>query len=128
MSYQQSPLVDKYIADFPAEIQERLSWMRSAIQATFPKTIEDISYGMPTYRPAPGKRGLVHFAAAKDHIGIYGVFEPKNDANMHRMMLPYRTSRGTLQFKNSEKLPKTTIRQILLHHSGHFSPEIFTDK
>jgi len=128
MSYQQSPLVDEYIADFPAEMQERLSWVRSAIQATFPKTIEDISYGMPTYRPAPERRGIVHFAAAKGHIGIYGIFEPKNDANMHRIMTPYRTGKGTLQFKNDEKLPKTIIREILLYHSGHFPKEIFTNK
>jgi uncharacterized protein YdhG (YjbR/CyaY superfamily) len=128
MTYQQSPLVDEYIAGFPEPIRERLTWVRKAIQATFPKTIEDISYGMPTYRPAPGKRGIVHFAAAKDHIGLYAIFEPKNDANMHRMMTPYRTGKGTLQFKNSEKLPKTVIRDILLYHSGHFPKEIFTDK
>lgn len=127
MSYHKSPLVDEYIADFPEPVRERLSWLRSAIQATFPKTIEDISYGMPTYRPSPGKRGIVHFAAAKGHIGIYAIFEPKNDANIHRMMLPYRTGRGTLQFKNDEPLPKGTIRKLLAYHAGHFPREIFTD-
>jgi len=128
MSYQQNQLVDKYIAQFPEPIQERLSFMRSAIQATFPKTIEDISYGMPTYRPGPGKRGIVHFAATKDHIGLYAIFEPKNDANMHRMMLPYRSGKGTLQFKNDEPLPKGIIRKIIAHHAGHFSRDSFTDR
>jgi len=127
MSYQQSHLVDEYIAQYPEPIRERLSSIRSAIQATFPKSIEDISYGIPTYRPRPGKRGIVHFGAPKGHIGIYGVFEPKNDAYLHQKMLPYRTGRGTLQFKNDEPLPMGTIRKILSYHAGHFPKEIFTD-
>lgn len=127
MSYQQSPLVDEYIAHYPIEVRERLSSIRSIIQATFPKTIEDISYGMPTYRPAPGKRGIIHFGAQKNHVAIYAVFEPKNDAFMHRLMLPYRSGRGTLQFKHDEKLPTGTIRKIVTHHAGHFPKEIFTD-
>ena len=121
MSYQQSPLVDEYIAQFPQPIRERLSSIRSAIQATFPKTIEDISYGMPTYRPAPERRGIVHFAAPKGHIGIYGIFEPKNDSYLHGKMLPYRTGRATLQFKNDEPLPMGTIRKILAYHAGHLA-------
>lgn len=121
MSYQQNPLVDQYIAQFGIETRERLTWLRSVVQATFPKTIEDISYGMPTYRPAPNARGIVHFAAAKDHIGLYAIFDPKNDSTMHSKMNPYRTGRGTLQFKNSEPLPRRTIRQILAHHSSKVS-------
>ena len=117
MTYQQSPLVDEYIAQFSGETHERLSHLRAAIQATFPKTIEDISYGMPTYRPAPGKRGIVHFAAAKDHIGLYAIFDPKSNAPMHKKMQPYRTGRGTLQFKNDVPFPMTTIRQILVYHA-----------
>lgn len=126
MSYQQNKLVDHYIAQFPESTQERLSFIRSAIQATFPKTIEDISYGIPTYRPQPERRGIVHFGATKSHVAIYGVFEPKNDAVMHRAMLPYRTGKGTLQFKHDEKLPKTVIRRILAHHAGHFTADVFT--
>lgn len=118
MKYQPSPLVDDYIAQFDGETNERLTWLRSTIQVTFPKAIEDISYDMPTYRPAPGKRGILHFAAAGKHIGIYAIFEPKNDAAMHKAMKKYRTGRGTLQFKNDEPLPKHVIRQILAHHAS----------
>jgi len=126
MTYQQSHLVDEYIARYDAETRRRLEKLRHAIQATFPKTIEDISYGMPTYRPLPGKRGLVHFAAAKDHIGIYAIFEPKSNVPIHEIMKPYRTGRGTLQFKNNEPLPMGDIRKILAYHAGHFPNEIFT--
>lgn len=118
MSYQQSPLVDAYIAQFDGDVKERLLWLRSAIQGSFPKTIEDISYEMPTYRPAPGKRGIIHFAASKNHIGIYAIFDPKNNATIHSKMNPYRTGKGTLQFKNDEPLPKTTIRELLAYHAS----------
>lgn len=120
MAYQQSNLVSEYIARFDAETQRRLHLLRNAIQATFPNTIEDISYGMPTYRPAPGKRGIIHFAAAAGHIGIYAVFDPKNNSTMHEKMKPYRTGRATLQFRNTEPFPMTTIRQILVYHASHF--------
>ena len=128
MTYQQSPLVDEYIAGFDEPIRERLLTIRAAIQATFPKTIEDISYGMPTYRPAPERRGIIHFAGFKEHIGIYGIFEPKTDSYMHQKMQPHRTGRGTLQFKNDEQLPIVKIRKILAHHAGQFSDDIFTNK
>lgn len=118
MSYQSSSLVDEYIAQFDGDIKERLIWFRKAIQATFPKTIEDISYGMPAYREAPQKRGIVFFAASKGHIGVYAIFDPKNNAKLHSKMNPYRTGKGTLQFKNDEPLPKLLIREILAYHAG----------
>lgn len=118
MSYQQNELVDEYIAQFGGETKERLIWMRAAIQATFPKSFEDISYGLPTYRTAPEKRGIVHFGAAKDHVGLYAIFEPKANAHIQGKMKPYRTGKGTLQFKNDEPLPKHTIREILAHHAS----------
>lgn len=116
MSYQSSQLVGEYIAQFSGTTKERLTWLRQAIQTTFPKTIEDMSYGMPAYRPAPKKRGVIFFAAAKDHIGIYGVFEPDNNKDIHKIMEAHRTGKGTLQFSNSQPLPKQVINEILAYH------------
>ena len=123
MTYQSSALVDEYIARFSGETKRRLSLLRSAVQATFPSTIEDMSYGMPTYRPSPRKRGLVHFAGAKDHIGIYAIFDAKSDAPMHKKMQHYRTGKGTLQFSNGETFPMGTIRQILAHHAARITED-----
>lgn len=121
MSYQQNPLVDEYIAQFSGDTKERLEWLRSVIQATFPKTIEAISYGVPTYRAAPDKRGLVHFGATKDHLALYGIIEAKKDHVSHELITPYRTGKGTLQFKHTDKLPKHAIRTILAYHAGKFN-------
>lgn len=117
MKYSQSPLVDQYISQYDETTKERLNWLRSAIQTTFPKTIEDISYEIPTYRPAPKKRGIIHFGASKYHLGIYGVFEPDTNDPIHIVMQSYRSGKGTLQFKHSEKLPKDDILKILAYHA-----------
>ena len=127
MSNQPSPRVDEYINRFDTETQRRLQLLRHAIQATFPKTIEDISYGMPTYRPAPKKRGVLHFAASKDHIGIYAIFDPKNNSVIHSKMQPYRTGRGTLQFRHDKPFPMTTIRQLLAYQAGYLADHGFTN-
>lgn len=118
MAYQQSKLVDEYIAQFSGTTKERLVLLRSAIQAAFPHTIEDISYGMPTYRLEPGKRGILHFAAAKDHIGLYAIVEAKKDHVSHSLITPYRTGKGTLQFKHDEPFPIGKIRRILAYHAS----------
>lgn len=120
MTYQQSSLVDDYIAQFPEPIRERLTKVRRAIQATFPKTIEDISYGIPTYRPAPGKRGIVHFGGAKSHIALYGIIESQKDHVSHALIAPHRSGKGTLQFPHDAPLPMVTIRKILAYHAGKF--------
>lgn len=121
MDYQQNPLVDDYIASFPSEIKERLKLMRSIIQAALPHSIEDISYGMPAYRLEPKKRGVVFFGATDNHIGLYGIFEPKYDRFIHEKMAPYRTGKGTLQFPHNLKFPSAAIRKILTYQATQLS-------
>lgn len=127
MTYQESTLVDEYLKSFEDEPLRRLQLLRHAIQATFPKTIEDISYGMPTYRPAPKKRGIVHFSGSKNHIGIYAIFDPKNNSTIHELMKPYRTGKGTLQFQNDKPFPMSDIRKILAYQAAHIAENGFTN-
>ena len=119
MSYQQSQLVDKYIAQFHGETCERLVLMRALIQLTFPKTVEDISYGIPTYRLESGGRSLISFAASKNHIGLYGIIEYGHEAAINSETKKYRTGKGTLQFKSQEIFPEGGIRRILAHYADH---------
>ena len=60
--------IDDYIADFPVDVQALLTQMRTTIKKAAPKAEEAISYGMPTFKV---HGNLVHFAAAKNHIGFY---------------------------------------------------------
>ena len=121
MSYQQSQLVTEYIDGFNGETKKRLHEIRKAIQRIFPTTIEDICYGMPTYRPAPAKRGIVHFAASANHIGLYAVFDPADNPILHDKLRLHRTGKGTLQFKNDQPFPIDLIEDVLIYHASHFN-------
>lgn len=116
MPYQQSSLVDEYIARFGAETQRRLKLLRKAVQATFPKSTEGMSYGMPTYTLGGG-RNIVHFNANRGKVGIYGITIASHDSALHARMQPYHTSRATLQFSNEDPFPMMTIRQILAYQA-----------
>lgn len=120
MGYQTNPLVDEYIAQFSPEVQHKLQQLRRAIQDAFPKTVEDISYGMPTYRPAPAKRGIVHFANFEKHIGLYAVFMPDENSALAEGLKQYNTGKGTLQFKHGSPLPIGIIREALAFHAAKF--------
>ncbi len=60
--------IDEYLAAFPKEVQELLEEVRATIKAAAPDAEDKISYQMPTFAL---KGNLLHFAAFKNHIGIY---------------------------------------------------------
>ncbi len=60
--------IDEYIATFPEEVQKILQELRATIKAAAPDAVEKISYQMPTFYL---KGNLVHFAAWKNHVGLY---------------------------------------------------------
>ena len=99
--------IDEYIALFPADVQDRLQAMRSAVREAAPKAAEKISYQMPTFHQ---QGNVVHFAAFKNHIGFFpgssGVeaFADKLTA--------YKTSKGTIQFPFSDPLPLELVKEI----------------
>ena len=63
--------IDDYILKQDSEIKLRLNLIRDTIRSVIPEATEKISYQMPTYWKG---RNIIHFAAAKNHIGIYHVF------------------------------------------------------
>jgi predicted N-acetyltransferase YhbS/uncharacterized protein YdhG (YjbR/CyaY superfamily) len=85
--------VDEYIGKQPQHIQQLLRRVRSTIKTAEPDAIEKISYQMPTYWQG---KNLIHFAAQKNHLGIY----PGVEATAHFMprLHRYRTSKGAIQF------------------------------
>ena len=104
----QAATIDAYIAEFPAEVQERLREVRSLIAETAPSATETISYAIPTFDL--NGRHLIHFAAFAKHIGLYpgdsGVraFESEIEG--------YKHARGSVQFPLNQPLPLDLIRRI----------------
>lgn len=108
--------VEEYIAEQPEEIQPILKQVRSVLRQALPDCIEKISWSMPTYWQ---KRNIIHFAASKNHLGIY----PGPDAIVAfaDQLAGYRTSKGAIQFSYKKDIPYELIAEIAKwcrQHSG----------
>ena len=101
--------VDKYIADFPEEVQDRLNQMRNTILKVVPDAEEKIGYGIPTYK-VNGKN-LVHFGGFKNHVGFYPT--PSGITSFDEELTPYKRSKGSIIFPHDEKLPTTLVTKIV---------------
>lgn len=99
--------IDAYIAQFPADIQEKLSAVRQAIKQAAPDASEKISYGMPTFFL---NKNLVHFAAFKKHIGFYPA--PHGIEAFADELSLYKSSKGAVQFSLDKPLPLELIARV----------------
>ena len=88
-----SNVIDGYIANQPMHLQILLLNVRLAISRALPDAAEKISYQMPTFWRG---RNLIHFAAQKNHLGLY----PGAEAVEHfaPRLTEYKTSKGAIRF------------------------------
>jgi uncharacterized protein YdhG (YjbR/CyaY superfamily) len=100
--------VDDYIAGFPADIQEILQHIRSIIIESAPEAEETISYQMPTYRL---HGNLVHFAAFKNHIGLYPA--PAGVEAFQVELAPFHYGKGSIRFPLDKPIPYDLIKRIV---------------
>lgn len=99
--------MDAYITSYPEEVGARLRLLRDALREALPGAQERISWGMPTYWQG---RNIIHFAAFKNHIGIY----PGEEAmrQFADRLAGYKTSKGALQLPHSKPLPVELVVEI----------------
>ena len=84
--------VDEYLAQQPEDVRPELEQMRNNLGNALPDAEERIAWSMPTYWQG---RNLIHFAAAKHHIGLY----PGDAAVRHFKdeLGRYVSSKGSIQ-------------------------------
>lgn len=99
--------IDTYIAGFPPDIQEILQRVREVVKTAVPAATEAITYGMPTFKLAGN---LVHFAAAKHHLGFYPA--PSGIEAFRAELTGYTTSKGAIQFPYDQPIPYDLIGRI----------------
>ena len=99
--------IDDYIASFAVEVQLKLQQIRAVIQSAAPEALEKISYQIPTFY---FNGNLVHFAVQKHHIGFYPA--PSGIDRFKEELLPYKTSKGAVQFPLDKPIPFGLIRKI----------------
>jgi uncharacterized protein YdhG (YjbR/CyaY superfamily) len=100
--------IDGYIAQFTPEIQEKLVMLRKVIKEAAPEATEKISWGMPTFVL---HGNLVHFAAFKNHIGLYP--SPSGIDNFKDELSEYKGAKGSIQFPFKKPMPYELIDKIV---------------
>jgi len=100
--------IDEYISGFPKDVQKILTKIRSTIKKAAPKAEEAISYQIPTFRL---NGNLIHFAAYKNHIGIYPA--PRAVAAFKKDLERYGSSKATIKFPLDEPIPYDLITRIV---------------
>lgn len=100
--------IDEYIANFPADVQEKLQQIRMTIRKAAPQAEETINYQMPTFTL---KGNLVHFAAFVHHIGFYPA--PSGIEKFKDELVGYKQAKGSVQFPLDQPIPFDVIAKIV---------------
>jgi len=102
---------EDYFSDFNLEMIEKLERIRIEIKNEIPEVEECIKYAMPTF--TLNNKNLVHFAAYKNHIGIYP--GPEAVVVFEKELENYKTSKGAIQIPLSSELPLELISKIAVY-------------
>jgi uncharacterized protein YdhG (YjbR/CyaY superfamily) len=99
--------VEEYIEAQEETVRPRLREIRDILRKALPEAEECISWSMPTYRK---ERNIIHFAAAKKHIGIY----PGGEATtvFAEELAGMDVSKGTIRLPHDQELPAALIDKI----------------
>jgi uncharacterized protein YdhG (YjbR/CyaY superfamily) len=100
--------IDEYIARFPTTVQESLEKVRMTIRKAAPNAEEAITYHIPTFTL---KGNLIHFAAFKEHIGLYPA--PRGNEQFKEELSAYEGGKGTVRFPLDKPIPFGLIRRIV---------------
>ena len=101
--------IDEYIAAQDETVQPRLREVRAVFQKAIPEAEERISWSMPTYWKG---RNIIHFAAAKKHIGLYPGPEAVTFFAEKLDQAGCKYSKGSIQIPYSDDLPLDLIAEI----------------
>jgi uncharacterized protein YdhG (YjbR/CyaY superfamily) len=105
--------IDEYIAGFPADVQKILKKVRMTIRKAAPDAEETIKYRMPTFTL---HGNLVHFAAHKEHIGLYPA--PAGIEQFKRELSAYEGGKGSVRFPLDMPMPLDLISRIVRFRVG----------
>ena len=100
-------MIPEYIDRQDEKIQPRLYDIYEIVRKAVPDGEERISYGMPTFWKG---RNLIHFAAMKNHIGLYP--GPEAIEVFSDKLTNYKTTKGAIQLPNDKELPLELIAEI----------------
>jgi len=99
--------IDGYIAEQPADIQIILQKIRETIRGAAPEATERIAWRMPTFWQG---ENLIHFAAFKEHIGIYP--GDMSSSPFDERLSGYERTKGAIRFPLDKPIDYELIADI----------------
>lgn len=101
--------VDEYILAQDESLRDQLQSVRAVLKTTLPDAAEKISWSMPTYWK---EHNIIHFAAAKKHIGLYPGPEAVAQFAEKLDQAGCTFSKGSIRIPYSNELPLSLIAEI----------------
>ena len=101
--------VGEYILAQDEAIRGHLESVRNVLRASLPDAVEKISWSMPTWWK---EHNIIHFAAAKKHIGLYPGPEAVTFFAEKLDQADCKYSKGSIQIPYSDELPLDLIAEI----------------
>ena len=101
--------IDEYILAQDEDRREQLEQVRKAISDSLSNATEKISWSMPTFWDG---HNIIHFAAAKKHIGLYPGAEAVAHFAEQLDQLGLKYSKGSIRIPYSDSLPLKLIAAI----------------
>ncbi len=99
--------VEKYIVQFPDDVQVILWRVREAILSAVPYAEEKMRYGMPAVML--GGRYAIHYAGWKKHVGLYPVATAPEP--LESELAPYRAAKDSINFPYAQPIPYELIER-----------------
>ena len=103
--------VRSYFAGLTAGTRKHMQTLRGAIRAAAPDATESFGYGMPAFRL--GGKGLVWYAAWKDHSSLYPI-STNTTHELASALQGYATSgKGTVRFPLDKPVPIKLVGRLV---------------
>lgn len=108
-------VIDDYVAGYAGRHRELMDELLGLIRELVPQAGEKLAWSMPTFTL---NGNLVHFAAGKQHIGLYpgGAGVEFAAPELDKMGLKY--SKGAIQLPLDQPLPTKLITGIINFRVG----------
>lgn len=108
-------VIDDYLADFDGPHRALMDELRALIESLAPEASEAITWSMPTYKL---NGNLVHFAAGKNHVGLYPGADGVALVAEELDELGLKHSKGAIQLPLDQPLNRDLVTRIVTFRVG----------